>query len=280
MIPVALREPPGVLARIVARKLSDLADELANERSAAPPAATTAPPPVRDLLAGLRARASLALIAEVKPRAPSMRPIARAEVGAATDPQGSGVGLDARVAAYSRHASAISVLCDQPFFGGSLALLAEVRKRTSLPVICKDFIVTPSQIESARAHGADAVLLIAALLPPASLARLLGVAHDLGMRALVETHTTDEVREAVDVGAQIIGVNARDLRTLQVDLCAARDLLASIPDGCVRVAESGVATRKDVDSLRGVADAVLIGTALMRAPDPAARMAAWGWPPC
>ena len=154
--------------------------------------------------------------------------------------------------------------------------MAEVRSRVQQPVLCKDFVVAPYQIVEARAWGADAVLLMCSVLPPDSLRALLSLTHALGMVALVETHDEVEIAEAVAADARIIGVNARDLRSLTIDLARGQQLLATVPADRVRIAESGLSSRVEVDAVRGIADACLIGSRLMAAPDPGAAIVALG----
>ncbi len=260
-----LRDPPGVLERIVARTRADVAvraqqrplERLIDDVAASPHG-------VRDALAALRCE-GLALIAEVKPRSPSRGPIRP--------------GLDSRAvaAAYRPYAAMVSVLCDEPFFGGGHALLGRIRAAVDQPVLCKDFLVSRYQVVEARAAGADAVLLMASLLPPATLLVLLDLARSLGMAALVEVHDTRELAEVIATPARLIGVNSRNLRTMAIDREAAAALIATIPSDRIRVAESGIETRADVDRLAGVADAVLIGSTLMAAADPAQAIEALGW---
>jgi indole-3-glycerol phosphate synthase len=262
---LAIHEVPGVVGRIVSRARYDL-----RERQRRVPRAqleSRVSTDTRDF-AGALAGDRLSLIAEFKPRSPS-----RGDLRPATD-------ADKIATIFDRYAAAISVLCDGPFFGGGLDLLTRVRARTTHPVLCKDFLFSDYQLLEARAAGADAVLLLVSLLPPASLERLLELCHELGMAALVETHDADELATAVRVGASVIGVNSRDLRTLAIDTSRGQQLLECIPADRVRVAESGVQTREDVERLRGCADAVLIGSALMTAPDPAAAIEQLGWTPC
>jgi indole-3-glycerol phosphate synthase len=165
------------------------------------------------------------------------------------------------------------VLTDEPFFAGRLTDLQPARAAAGLPVLRKDFIVDPYQIAEAIAAGADAILLIVAALDDASLAKLLNLTRALRMDALVEAHDADEVARAVGVGAEIIGVNNRDLRTFTVDRELAIRLRPSIPADRIVVAESGIRDGADVARLReaGV-DAILVGETLMRAPDPAAAL--------
>lgn len=218
------------------------------------------PAPV-DLEAALRAPGT-SLIAEVKRASPSAGAIAEADPAE-------------RAAAYERAgAAAISVLTEPRHFDGSLADLRAARRATSLPILRKDFVVHPSQVLESRASGADAILLIAAALSAAELAELQAAAGDLGMRCLVETHSQADLDRALQADARVIGVNARDLESLQVDPGRALATLARVPDDRVRVFESGVRTREDVRRAEQAgADAVLVGEALMRATDPAAKIA-------
>lgn len=215
--------------------------------------ATRAPPSFR---AALR-RETVAVVAEVKRRSPSAGVIRE--------------DLDAggRAALYARHgASAISVLTDGPYFGGSIDDLLEVSQRALVPVIRKDFILDEVQILEARAAGAAAVLLIVRALGN-RLTGLLRFAEDCGLGALVEVHTEDELRKALDAGANIVGVNSRDLDTFAIDLETALGIVSRIPTECIAVAESGMADPADVERAAAAgADAVLIGTALSAAASP------------
>ncbi len=166
-------------------------------------------------------------------------------------------------------AAAISVLTEPHFFQGSLEHLRAVREAVALPVLRKDFIVDPYQVYEARATGADAILLIVALLDDALLRELLALTRTLGMEALVEAHDADEVRRAVATGASIIGLNSRDLRTFAVDPDLVCQLRPLVPSYCICVAESGVASVTEAARVRAwSADAILVGEALMRANDP------------
>lgn len=166
-------------------------------------------------------------------------------------------------------AAALSVLCEPHRFLGSEAYLRAARDVVAIPVLYKDFVTTPYQVAAARAAGASAVLLIAAVLDDTRLAELLAFCHELGFAALVETHDADEIRRAVAAGARIIGVNCRDLRTFRTDPAIVARLIGTIPEDRVRIAESGL---KTADDLRRLADAgahgFLVGTTLMRAPRP------------
>jgi indole-3-glycerol phosphate synthase len=218
-------------------------------------AGASSPPP--SFRAALRGR-TVAVVAEVKRRSPSAGVI-REDL----DP-------GARAALYAAHgAAAISVLTDGPYFGGSVDDLKAVSQRTSIPVLRKDFILDELQILEARAAGAAAVLLIVRALGN-RLSPLLGFAGSLGLDALVEVHTEDELDAALDAGATIVGVNSRDLDTFTIDMEAALGLLARVPAECIAVAESGMTSAPDVQraAVAG-ADAVLIGTALSAAASPA-----------
>ena len=172
-------------------------------------------------------------------------------------------------------AAAVSVLTEPNHFGGSLDHLAQVRHAVDLPVVRKDFVVDEYQLVEARAYGADAVLLIVAALDRARLADLLDAARDLGLGVLVEVHADDEM-EAVDLDrVDVLGVNSRDLRTFEIDLDRPGRVFAGLPERVVRVAESGIKTADDAARLRDAgADAFLVGTHLMRQPDPGRALAA------
>jgi indole-3-glycerol phosphate synthase len=202
-------------------------------------------------------RPGLSLIAEHKRRSPSAGVIRE------------GVVLEEIVGAYERAgAAAVSVLTDGPSFGGSLADLRAARAAARLPVLRKDFIVDAYQVHESFAAGADAILLIVAALPERELASLQRLAHELGLAVLVEVHDAPELDAATVAGAQIIGINNRDLTTLRVDTRRTYELLASIPAGALVVAESGFSARAELEQLsRAGVDAVLIGEALMRSGD-------------
>ena len=212
----------------------------------------------RDFAGALRGQ-QLSVIAEVKQRTPSMGVLAEDYRPAE---------LAGRYAAGG--AAAISVLTHGFGFGGSLEHLDAVRAATELPILRKDFITDAYQVVEARAHGADAVLLIVAALQPRELKHLLAVAHHHDLDALVEVHDDAEVRAAKLAGATVIGVNHRDLRTFGVDLSLTERLRSWIPADCVMVAESGIKNRADAQRMRAAgADAVLVGELLMRSADPA-----------
>ncbi|MGZ8371143.1 MAG: bifunctional indole-3-glycerol-phosphate synthase TrpC/phosphoribosylanthranilate isomerase TrpF, partial [Caulobacteraceae bacterium] len=169
--------------------------------------------------------------------------------------------------AYDGAASTISVLTDHAYFGGSMNDLLGVRAVTDLPVLCKDFVLSPYQVTEARAHGADAVLVMLSVLEDSEALACMAEARRLGMDALVEVHTAEEVDRALRLPAPIIGINNRDLTTLSVDLAVTERLSARVPADRLVVSESGITTRADVARLSGVADAFLVGSSLMKQSD-------------
>lgn len=206
---------------------------------------------------------TLRVIAEVKRRSPS-----KGELAEIPDPASLAAAYE------SGGAAAISVLTEQRRFHGTLADLDAVRAAVSTPVLRKDFMVEPYQFFEARAHGADLVLLIVAALDDVQLADFLSLSEELGMTALVETHTEQEVERAVRVGAEVIGVNNRNLKTLAVDLAQFGRLACLIPDTCTKVAESGIFTVDDARRVRDEgADAILVGEALVKHGAPTAAVA-------
>lgn len=170
-------------------------------------------------------------------------------------------------------ASAISVLTDESFFQGSLQHIEEVRREVALPILRKDFIIDPYQVFETRAALADALLLIVAALEPPMLQDLLELALELQLHPLVEVHTEEELTKALEAGADLIGINNRDLRTFQVSLETTFSLLPHIPQGKVVVSESGIKGRNDIVRLSEAGlDAILVGEALLREADPAAKL--------
>jgi indole-3-glycerol phosphate synthase len=213
--------------------------------------------PALDALAALRAP-GVGVIAEVKRQSPSKGALAAIPDPAALARQYAAGG--ARV---------ISVLTERRRFGGSQADLDAVRAAVEVPVLCKDFIVSSYQVHEARAHGADVVLLIVAALEQNALTGLLERAESLGMTALVEVHTEAEADAALAAGASVIGVNARDLTTLQVDMSTFERIAPGLPSDVVKVAESGVRGPHDLLAYAAAgADAVLVGEGLVTAGDP------------
>jgi indole-3-glycerol phosphate synthase len=250
-----------VLDDLVAGALADFRTRSSRTPLADLIAAAESAAPALDPLPGFHA-AHLSLIAEVKRSSPSKGALADI-----ADPAGLSAEYEAGGAA------AISVLTERRRFGGSLADLDAVRARVGIPVLRKEFIVDPGQVYEARAHQADLVLLIVAAMKPRRLGELLALTRQLGMTALVEAHTADEVQIALDSGARVIGVNNRNLKTLDVDL-AQFEALAKLIDGPVKVAESGILSLDDARRMRQAgADVVLVGEALVKTGDPQAAVA-------
>ena len=245
-------------------------EDLAPRRAAVPDAEierlARAAAPALDARASLVGEGTtMGLIAEVKRSSPSKGVLAE-------------IPEPAELAATyaSAGASTISVLTEQRRFRGTLADLDAVRARVDVPVLRKDFVVEPYQVLEARAHGADLVLLIVAALDDAQLRDLYDLTAELGMQALVETHTEHELERALALEADIIGVNARNLKDLTVDLDRAADLLGMIPAGPLAIGESAVASRADVERYASAgADAVLVGEALVTSGDPAAEASSY-----
>ena len=252
--------------------LSDIVGDVRRDLARAPLdesrllARALALPPARDVPAALgRPRPeddpTPAIIAEVKLASPSAGRIADRDPGE-------------QAAAYEAGgARMVSVLTQSRHFAGSMADLRSARRRTSLPVLRKDFLVHPGQVIEARAEGADAVLLIAACLPGLELSAMIAAATDLGLASIVEAHSDDDLDRALEAGARIVGVNARDLETLEVDATGALRRLGRVPDDRIAVLESGVGRRADVlAAAEAGAGAVLVGEALMRAADPIEKL--------
>ena len=220
---------------------------------AAVEAAALARPIALDAVSALAPADRVKIIAEVKRASPS-----RGALAEIADPAALAVSYE------TGGASAISVLTEGRRFGGSLEDLEAVREGGSIPVLRKDFIADPYQVFEARAAGADLVLLIAAALDQRTMEELHQLINELGMTALVETHNTDEVGRAIDLGAAVIGVNARDLSTFELDQDLFGRLADQIPSGVIRIAESAVKTAADVAHYRAAgADVVLVGEALV-----------------
>ena len=218
-------------------------------------------PPTRSFEAALRRGSPPAVIAEVKRASPSAGRIADAEPGSLAR------------AYEAAGASAVSVLTEPTRFDGSLADLRAAHLAVRIPVLRKDFLIHPSQVIESRVQGADAVLLIAAALSGSELKAMLAAAADLGLGVLVEAHSEEDLEKTLATEATIVGVNARDLETLEVDPARAVALLARVPQERIAILESGIASRVDVERAAAAgARAVRVGEALMRAPDPAAKL--------
>jgi len=242
-----------LLSDLVSGALFDAAERRLHRSLAVVEAEALARPPAIDALAALAPSSRVRIIAEVKRASPS-----RGALADIPDPAALAVSYE------TGGASAISVLTEGRKFGGSLADLEAVREAVSIPVLRKDFIAEPYQVLEARAAGADIVLLIVAALDQVTLASLFDLTSTLGMAVLVETHSADEVSRALDIGAGLVGVNARDLSTFELDQNLFGTLAGQIPSGVIRVAESAVLTAADVTHYREAgADVVLVGEALV-----------------
>lgn len=250
---------PDILAKIVTHKRATLAGVASQRRDLERRAAVRIAP--RDFKAALAANPP-AIVSEVKKASPSQglftgdfRPASIATVYAAGG------------------AAALSVLTDDEFFQGSLADLEAARAAVSIPVLRKDFTIDELHVVESAAHGADAILLIAAILDVPQMRAFRVLAAGYGMAALVEVHDDAELDAALASGAEIVGVNNRNLHTFEVTLATSLRLAKRIPAGVVKVAESGIHSREDVRTLRAAGfDAFLIGEHLMKSPDPAAAL--------
>jgi indole-3-glycerol phosphate synthase len=252
----------NVLDEIVAGVREDLAVRSAAVPLAEVKAAAAAAAPALDAIAAL-CEPGVAVIAEVKRRSPSAGSLA--EIADPADLAADYAAGGARV---------ISVLTEERRFGGTLADLKAVRARVDIPVLLKDFVVSSYQVHEARAYGADLVLLIVAALEQSALVSLVERALSIGLLPLVEVHADEELDRAVDAGATVIGVNARSLATLEVDRSIFSRLAPRIPEGIVKIAESGVRGPHDVlDYARSGAHAVLVGESLVTGKNPRGAVA-------
>jgi indole-3-glycerol phosphate synthase len=255
----------GFLTDLVERLRRDLREHPLDDASLM--ARARAMPPTRPFEAALRAVEPPALIAEIKRASPAAGVIA-----ADAEPRSLALAYEAAGAA------AISVLTEPRHFQGSMADLQAVRSSVDVPILRKDFHVHPAQVIEARAAGADAVLLIVSAVSDDELVSLLATADDLGLDVLLETHSDEDLERALATDSPLLGVNARDLETLEVDVERALERVARVPSDRLVVLESGIASRADVEAAVGAgASAILVGEALMRAPDPAraARKLLW-----
>jgi indole-3-glycerol phosphate synthase len=219
--------------------------------------------PLRDFSAAL-CRDGLNVLAELKPASPSR--------GVIRDPFEP---VELARSLQTAGACALSVLTESEFFRGSLKNLRDARKAIQLPVLRKDFIFDSWQVWETRANDADSFLLMVVVLEDVLLRDLILMGRELGMEPLVEVHTAEELDRALAAGAQIIGVNNRDLKTLAVDVNTSFEMIGRIPDNCIAVSESGIRTHGELQKLRSAGfDAFLIGTHLMLSPDPGAALAA------
>ncbi|WP_205214970.1 MULTISPECIES: bifunctional indole-3-glycerol-phosphate synthase TrpC/phosphoribosylanthranilate isomerase TrpF [Sphingomonas] len=235
-----------VLAEIVAHKRAEVAARLAGFDGGA------AVPSERSLEAALR-RPGARFIMEVKRASPSGHRSAHS--------------IETAAKAYAGVADAVSVLTDERFFGGSFAALRSVRALFDGPILAKDFVVDPRQVTEARLHGADAVLCMLSVLDDDGARAMMAEAARLAMDVLTEVHDEEELERALALGARIVGINNRDLKTLRTDLAVTERLAPLVPAERVLVSESGIATRVDVERLAPLADAFLVGSSLMAADD-------------
>jgi len=254
---------PDLLARIVEQRRARLGVAPGEIRLEAAASAPVRLGPEQPFLAALAARRGRAVIAEVKMGSPRL-----GSLHGRVDPL-------AQARLYAAHgAAALSVVVEPDFFHGSWELLAACREASGLPAIAKDFVVAAAQLDAARAAGADAILLVAALYAPGELAALAAAARRRGLVPLVETHEAVEVAALAGGEWELVGVNNRDLRTFEVDLERSLALAPALPAGALRVAESGIRSRAEVDRLAaGGFDAVLVGESLLLAADPGALLA-------
>lgn len=253
-----------ILDHIIAAKL----EQLVQEKQVTPLASLVSQlensflPTPYSFIAAIRQNPGLAIIAEVKKASPS-KGLIREEF----EPV-----LIAKE--YARQqVAAISVLTETKYFQGSAEYLQAIRQAVSLPLLCKDFIVDPYQVYQARLLGADCILLIVAALSTKQLKHLYQLARNLGLDCLVEVHNLEELKIALDIGADLIGINNRDLKTFNVSLSVTENLIEHIPPQKTVISESGIHTREDFGRLEKLAvDGVLIGESLMRAPSIAAKL--------
>jgi indole-3-glycerol phosphate synthase len=264
--PIQDRAPDRFLDKILARTRTDLARRIEQTPRATLERQAIQHTP-RGFAATLRSRSATgpAIIAELKKASPS-KGLIRTDFSAAS----------LAPAMQAAGAAALSVLTDEPFFQGSLANLQAASAATTIPCLRKDFIIDDYQIVEARAHGADAVLLIAAALTDAELERLAKTGHDYALDVLCEVHTREEAQRIRHLGCSMVGVNNRDLRTFDVRLETSLELAAELPADAVLVAESGINDPADYSRLHTAGyRAFLIGETFMRQPDPGHALAAW-----
>ncbi len=245
------------LQEIVRRKRQDLVKQKGRVPLAQLKGRLSKAPPTRDFAKAIRKKGRIALIAELKQASPSAGAI-RGDYDVA-----------AGAKAYAKGgASALSVLTEENYFLGRLEHLAEAKAAVKLPVLRKDFIIDPYQVVESRVHGADAVLLIVALLKQGELIKMLSMARKMKMTPLVEIHDLNELGRALDAEADVIGINSRNLKDLSMDPLAFRKLVPFVPPGSLVVAESGIRNLDDVKSLKRLkVNAMLVGESLLRQPD-------------
>lgn len=246
-----------ILDDIVCKRREQLAQEMARmPLKAVQKEAQKRQEPTRDFASALKG-GRLAVIAEVKKASPSKGLICAdfhpVEIAKAYEQNG---------------ANALSVLTEEHYFQGKSDYLRAIRAAVSLPILRKDFFIDPYQIYEARAMGADAILLIAALLDTKTIQEFAAIAHSLGLACLTEVHNEEELSSALDAGCDLLGINNRNLKTFEVTLSVTERLASQVPNGCVLVSESGIRNNSDMKTVRKHgADAVLIGETLMRSGD-------------
>ncbi len=243
--------------------LKEKQKEVARLKTTIPPEGNSKLPSKRDFRAAISEPAKVNLIAEIKFASPSA-----GLIRAKTDPVNIGQMYE------KAGAAAISLLTDKHFFQGDLAHLPRLKKAISLPILRKDFIIDEIQVHEALFYGADAILLIARILSRHQLGELIFMCRELGMAALTEIHDHDDLEKALSCGAEIIGINNRDLDNFEVDIRTTFELAPQVPANHILVSESGIENGGDIRSLKSTGiQAVLVGSALMKSKDPAAKTA-------
>jgi len=249
--------------RRLAEILAEKKNEVARLKKTMPTRIDENLPPIRDFKAAISAPRRINLIAEIKFASPSA-----GRIRPDTDPVLIGNIYE------NAGAAAISLLTDQRFFQGDLKHLPRLKKAVCLPILRKDFIIDEVQVREAFIYGADAILLIARILSQAQLAELISACRELGLDPLTEVHDRSDLDKAIDCGAEIIGINNRDLDSFIVDINTTFELAPLVPDGRVIISESGLANKADIRSLKDTrVQAVLVGSALMRNDDLAEKTA-------
>jgi len=237
--------------------------ELAGKvKNVSPKAERALPLQTRNFLSAVSSPGKINLIAEIKRFSPSF-----------PEPIRNFDAVDiARVYELSG-ASALSVLTDSDYFGGGFEVLAQVKSRTEIPILCKDFIIDELQIYAARYYGADAILLITRILKDKEMRKFINLVETLGMNPLAEVHSKQELKRALAAGAKLIGINNRNLDTLEINLNVTLELVQRVPKDRTIVSESGIKTREDVLKLKNAGvNAILVGEALLRSPDIAVKI--------
>lgn len=249
--------------RKLAEILAEKKKEVARLKKSMPAAGVEDLPPIRDFKSAISTPQRINLIAEIKFASPSAGPIRLK-----TDPVPIGRAYQ------DAGAAAISLLTDKRFFQGDLNNMPPLKKAISLPILRKDFIIDVVQVREALVYGADAVLLIARILSQAQLTELISACRETGVAYLAEVHDNDDLEKVIDCGAEIIGINNRDLDSFSVDINTTFKLAPMVPDSSILVSESGLNSEKDIRSLKSAGvQAVLVGSALMKSDDPSCKTA-------